>query len=83
MDQNIDKIVTLKDGVYQSSFSSPSNLAKALSSLYKGKHVSLIDTLPSGIKVPYFISVNDDNIVDTYTGDVFDINVLWEVNRVS
>lgn len=81
MKPTINKVVLLRDGASQSRFSSPTNLTKALSSLYKGKHVSLIDTLPSGIKVPYFTSVNDDNITDTYTGDVFDINVLWETHR--
>lgn len=75
------KKITLKDGVAKLEFSSPANLVNALSSLYKGKHVSLIDTLPSGIKVPYFVSVTDVNIVDTYTGDVFDINELWDTHR--
>ena len=72
-----DKVITLKDGGARSNFTSPKNLANALSALYRGKHVSLVETLPSGILVTYFISVKEDNIVDTYTGEAFDINVLW------
>lgn len=52
-------------------------LKAALKEKYKGKSVSVVETLSSGIKRPHFVNVkNDGKVTDTYQDMAFDFNQL-------